>query len=370
MVVHILVYFLVAALLFTFNVVNASYLPFIMDVVFVIVSMLGIITVIMHYRAVEVELESENSVATRTEKYLVRFTVINKGYIPLTGCKIIVKVSYKGRNIKKIYRKNVYCGSNEEAQCEFFIACPSCEMITVECVKVRVYDFLGLFCLPKKVQKSSTVLVMPNLPTVDITDKMSYVLNEEEGIIYSQERPGDDATEIFAIREYVPGDNIRKIHWKLTTKSDRLMVKDYSLPIKNNDTVIIDIFKGDKEKTDNRDELFDLFYGLVYAMTKRGYGFNACFYNGEYCTTRIENQNDIYGLFAQVYDIKPYEKQVSAAELFYSNRVNNQNRIFYVTGYLDEFTYGQLNLLSSTGKTYYLIPGHFHNSYMPVRYEG
>ncbi len=165
-------------------------------------------------------------------------------------------------------------------------------------------------------------------------------------------------------------DNIRKIHWKLTTKSDKLMVKDFSLPIKEKDTVIIDIFKEKQGEKSNRDELFDLFYGLVYSMTKRGYGFNACIYNEEYMTMRIENQNDIYSLFAQVYSITPYDKEVTAAEYFYSNRINNQNRIFYVTGNLDEFTYGQLNLLSSVGKTYYLIPGHFHNSYMPVRYEG
>lgn len=370
MIIHIILYLLIAVLVFTFNVINASYLPFIVNVVFVIVSILGIITVVIHNGYIDVELESENSVATRTEKYLVRFLVRNKGFLPLTRCKIITRVSYKGRNIKKIYKKSVSCGSNSETQCEFFIDCPSCEMVSIECVKIRVYDYLGLFILPKKVSKSSTVIVMPNLPTVDITDKMSYVLNEEEGIIYSQERPGDDATEIFAIREYVPGDNIRKIHWKLTTKSDNLMVKDYGLPIKNNDTVVIDIFKEPKNVPDNRDELFDLFYGLVYSMTKRGYGFNACFYNGEYVTARIENQNDIYALFAQVYDIKPYDKQVTAAEFFYSNRINNQNRVFYVTGQLDEFTYGQLNLLTGIGKTYYLIPGHFHDSYMPVRYEG
>ena len=99
MVVHILVYFLVAALLFTFNVVNASYLPFIMDIVFVIVSILGIITVIMHYRAVEVELESENSVATRTEKYLVRFTVIKA--VGFKG-KNIFAVKLKGEDINEI----------------------------------------------------------------------------------------------------------------------------------------------------------------------------------------------------------------------------------------------------------------------------
>ena len=370
MILHIVIYLFIAVLLFTFNVVNSSYLPFLFDAIFITVSIVGIITVFFQHQGISVEVDCENAIATRTEKYLVRFIVKNKSFIPLLGCKIKVKVLYKGRSIKKIYRKNVCCGSKKEACCEFYIDCPSCEMVTIECMKAGITDYLGLFYIPKKINKSSTVLVMPNLPQVDLIDKMSQVINEEEGMIYSQERPGDDATEIFAIREYVPGDNIRKIHWKLTTKADKLMVKDFSLPIKENDTVIIDVFNTPQGVKSNNDELFDLFYGLVYSMTKRGYGFNACLYNEEYMTMRIENQNDIYSLFAQVYSITPYDKKVTAAEYFYSNRINNQNRIFYVTGSLDEFTHGQLNLLSSVGKTYYLIPGHFHNSYMPVRYEG
>ncbi len=370
MIGHIIVYFITAVLIFAFNVINESYLPFLIDVIFIIITIAGIITVIMLHRAVEVEVDSENSVATRTEKYLVRFTVRNKGYIPLTACKVVTRVRYNGRKIKKTYRKNLCCGNNAEANCDFYISCPSCEMVTVECVKVYIYDYIGLFCIPKKIKKTSTVLVMPNLPPVDIIDKMTYVINDEDGIVYSQERPGDDQTEVFAIREYVPGDSVRKLHWKLTTKSNKLMVKDFSLPIKDNDTVIFDLFQEPKGTKSNRDEVFDLFYGLVYAMTKRGVGFNACFYNNEYVTLRIENQNDIYALFAQIYTIEPYNYDISAAEYFYSSNGNKQNRVFYVTSYLDEHTQGNLSLLADTGKVYYLIPGHVHNSYMPVRFEG
>ena len=241
MILHIVIYLFIAVLLFVFNVVNSSYLPFLFDIIFVVISIVGVLTVIFQHMGVIVENDCENAVATRTEKYLVRFIIKNKSFIPLLGCKIKVKVQYKGRNINKIYKRNVCCGGRSETVCEFYIDCPSCEMVTIECMKAGITDYLGLFYFPKKINKTSTVLVMPNLPQVDLTDKMSYVLNEEEGMIYSQERPGDDATEVFAIREYVPGDKIRKIHWKLTTKSDKLMVKDFSLPIKEKDTVIIDI---------------------------------------------------------------------------------------------------------------------------------
>ena len=103
MILHIVIYLFIAVLLFTFNVVNASYLPFLFDAIFVTVSIVGIITVLLQHSGIRVETDCENAIATRTEKYLVRFIVKNKSYIPLLGCKIKVKVLYKGRNIKKIY---------------------------------------------------------------------------------------------------------------------------------------------------------------------------------------------------------------------------------------------------------------------------
>ena len=47
---------------------------------------------------------------------------------------------------------------------------------------------------------------------------------------YSSISPGWDKTETFQIRDYVMGDDIKQIHWKLTTKYDRLIVRDPALP--------------------------------------------------------------------------------------------------------------------------------------------
>ena len=58
--------------------------------------------------------------------------------------------------------------------------------------------------------------------------------SQEDSDSYSQERPGADLTETFQIREYVPGDSMRQIHWKLSGKFDRLIVRDPALPITRN----------------------------------------------------------------------------------------------------------------------------------------
>lgn len=58
---------------------------------------------------------------------------------------------------------------------------------------------------------------------------------------YSKTSKGDDPSEIFDIHEYHDGDKINRIHWKLTAKQDKTMVKDYSLPISNSIVLMADL---------------------------------------------------------------------------------------------------------------------------------
>ena len=53
----------------------------------------------------------------------------------------------------------------------------------------------------------------------------------EESSKFSETQPGDDPSEVFDLREYVPGDKLNRIHWKLSSKKDEFIVKDYSLPV-------------------------------------------------------------------------------------------------------------------------------------------
>ena len=363
MIIHALAYFVILAILFVFNFVNTSYAPFLLDIVFGVLTIIGLVTVVIHCNFVKVTFEHKDLTGERTQKQLIRCRVENKSFIPITRCKIYFTAVHKGSNRKKKYKQNVFCGGLSTAFAEFYLDCPNCEIIDIKINKIYVYDFTGLFCLRKKAGQTNMVLVMPHLPPIELIDKMAYVINEDEGTIYAENKPGDDPTEIFAIREYVPGDNVRKIHWKLSSKSDKLMVKDFSLPIKNNDMVIIDLFEA------VNDQVFDLFYGLVNAMTRRKVGFNVCYYDGKFRMKRIETENDIKVLFSQLYDLKPCVKNGdTAAKLFYGENWGKKHRMFYVTNFLDDSTVSSMQVLSEMGIVFYLIPGHVHNSYMPVRF--
>lgn len=73
---------------------------------------------------------------------------------------------------------------------------------------------------------------------------------KEDGVI--QNRRGNDPSEMYDIREYVPGDDIRSIHWKLSCKTDQLILRQASEPSHYDVVVLLDIglMKNEKRLSD------------------------------------------------------------------------------------------------------------------------
>lgn len=96
--------------------------------------------------------------------------------------------------------------------------------------KVKIYDCSGLFYIVKKVNKSKSVEVIPqiySMPVV-ITGTVRNFFGDAD--VYDDIRPGHDSSEIFDVRSFRKGDKIQSIHWKLSAKADELIVKENSLP--------------------------------------------------------------------------------------------------------------------------------------------
>lgn len=105
-----------------------------------------------------------------------------------------------------------------------------CGRIRIWVNSLRLYDCFGLIGVPCKVDAVGHMTVQPETFAMDITVAPS-PNSAEDSDQYASDRPGADLSETYQIREYVPGDSPRQIHWKLSNKFDRLIVRDPSLPI-------------------------------------------------------------------------------------------------------------------------------------------
>lgn len=105
-----------------------------------------------------------------------------------------------------------------------------CGRLRVAVEKAKLYDCFGLIGIPLNCKEKCHITVQPDgfEACISLGDSLGGLAESEQ---YSQYRSGSDLTETFQLREYVPGDSPRQIHWKLSGKLDRLIVRDPGLPI-------------------------------------------------------------------------------------------------------------------------------------------
>lgn len=375
MFLHILIYLILSAAVYAGNVFIDTYIAFIIDAVFIVTSVVSLITVIVLRCGINAVFTQDNAVAYRGEKCTIGIEITNNSPLVLTSCKVKLTVTgiNKGKKRSKSvkHRITAMCPPRQSVVRQFEIKCPHCEILGVSMAGVYVYDFLRIFRVRKKLKQNLTVVVLPKIPESHMLDKVSASVGEGEDALYSTVKAGNDPTEIFAIREYVGGDRIRNIHWKLSSKKSELMVKEYGLALTDNDTVIIDIFKTDLPKRKNRrvmDEMYDMLYSLVNALTARGFGFNACYMKDGFNSTRIETDNDINGMFAQIYTIRPYDNENSCAVNYYAHNTNDRRRIFYVSPVYSAEAVKNMALLSENSIVYYMTPRDKDAERIPVKF--
>ena len=99
----------------------------------------------------------------------------------------------------------------------------------------------------------------------------------EEGM--TQNRKGTDASETFDIREYQQGDDVRSIHWKLSSKTDSLIVRQAGAPFHYRVALLPDIgmlrAAGDETLVQERNSAIAFGAAIGQELVRQGVDF--CF---------------------------------------------------------------------------------------------
>ena len=96
---------------------------------------------------------------------------------------------------------------------------------TVQLSKGRVCDALGLFSLPLRLPDACSIAVEPEPQEPPVLPNLSHFQYRSY-----HPKPGGGFSEIHDLREYRPGDSLHDIHWKLSAKTDKLIVREAEEP--------------------------------------------------------------------------------------------------------------------------------------------
>lgn len=153
----------------------------------------------------------------------------------------------------------------------------ACGQLLCRMERAWVSDYLGLFSLPllHNPRQEAAAFFWPAVHPLVLELQESSV-PDSEGERYSQKKPGDDPTELFALRDYREGDRLSRIHWKLSQKMGRTLVKELGLPLSDHLLFLLDLNGGGLEA----DLLLDALASLSSALTEGEHAHRVAFWDG------------------------------------------------------------------------------------------
>lgn len=100
-----------------------------------------------------------------------------------------------------------------------------CGGISVTAESVRVCDYLGLFSFPVRCREQKTILIRPHPVKMEPKEDLTQYLAKSW-----RPKSGGGYAENHELRDYRPGDSLNQVHWKLSAKTDSLIIREAMEP--------------------------------------------------------------------------------------------------------------------------------------------
>lgn len=182
--------------------------------------------------------------------------------------------------------------SSGAAEGEFELASAHCGYVRTMVEKAVLTDWFGFLPLSCSVEAGGKTSVLPDTFLPQVSIQMSYA-KADEVESWSPIQKGQDYTEVFSLRDYVEGDSLKQIHWKLSSKRNQLIVKEPSLPTTKS---LLLFWDKNAAKADARemDVLAETASSIAQAVSEQGITYCLGWTEGKNCEfENVENGDDL-----------------------------------------------------------------------------
>lgn len=212
-----------------------------------------------------------------------------------------------------------------------------CGVFRLAVQTVEIYDLTGLFCWKREVNLASEILAHPQDLDVNV-QVLRRPETEKDGDIYDQNRKGQDISEVHGLREYIEGDSLGSIHWKLSSKIDKLIVREFSYPANYKTVILYDTMKRADGETIS-DERNDAVMALTFALSRSMLEYNLehsvmQMENGESRMVPVDSRITYEDMVIHYLCSRIPEEKNRGDSLYYllrSNLLNSCTKVIYIT---------------------------------------
>lgn len=207
---------------------------------------------------------------------------------------------------------------------------------------VRLYDSLCLFSHSVKFTYEQYITVYPQSVDMSVLRRTVSAI-ESEGIVYDRFKKGNDRTEIFDLREYERGDDRRSVHWKLSAKLNKTVVREYSRPNNYKTLILCDLtlnMNGKEIPYGIISHNIALLSALSGALIRNGTQHSICMLGENVaCVREITMVDDIIRETESILSVPLSKKEFNSAMYFINmNIAPDVSRLVFITHRCDMST--------------------------------
>lgn len=324
-------YFILLAIIALVYIMSNSHLALLLLLFSVTAPCVSFMLLLYTARYISLELSAPALIMPEGKKS-INYNVRNSS--PFPALKIEWEVSIKTQLLGKETSMKVFTSVRGRSSGEISLSLANLCVgkLIVSTRQVKVYDLFGLFCLNVAAPREKCCLVYPRLAEFNIN--MVNRVASEEGNIYSQYKSGSDKTEIFALHEYAQGDDLRKVHWKLSAKTDNLIVRDLGLPL---DYPVVLLLETQSIGAEEDEKLLscclEVFISLSLSFLRLGISHNIAWYDDGYLhMEQISSVEELDTFIPVLLSAKGYAKPLVALDCYANSSFACRRMvIYYVT---------------------------------------
>ncbi len=289
---------------------------------------------------IKCSLQNSSVVSERKNPVALTIKVENNSYLPFPFISISALMPNSDRD--KMINKKIIFSLNPKKNIAINSVFIQPYIGTYECgiYSAEVTDIFKIFKFKIPVSSFEQINIIPISVTVGNYENNERIENQKSLSRYSNFNEDNNVVDI---RQYMDGDNLKSIHWNLSTKTDNLMTKVYEADSKNSIIVITDLnfYFDDRDRNlESTNSVIEISLAFVSKMLSEG---NVCDISWD---NMVEGKSSVHvdslNMFDNFHDLisrtNLEKEKFSVLQLLmkYTCQTGNSSSIFIITSCVSE----------------------------------
>jgi uncharacterized protein (DUF58 family) len=178
----------------------------------------------------KIQLEGPGRVVRGTKaEFTLCFT--NERFLPVHSVKVQLKLC--NHYTEKVIYKSCHLYNLSSARIALPLPAEECGLISCRMIRCELKDPLGLFVIKRSFDAAFSCAVLPEAQEAPVNRDAAL-----DAVRVLKPKYGGGFSEEHDLRDYRPGDLSNSIHWNLSSKTDKLIVRE-ALAVENCDIFLV-----------------------------------------------------------------------------------------------------------------------------------